>query len=182
MGSLGRRLARLEQQSSVVQPCRWCEQAYWTMVADNPAIGLYCETEYGSEVSRVAMRAYDDLFRECGYEVRDRHHRDDLPTYDLDQTEEHQGVMAAWALVVESRPPREGCQCYGARAVLRNIEARVLCYYPRVAEALIEALEHYAASPLETRALYHWPMGNEACVCTPSNSGGGLPGGRGGEG
>ncbi len=44
--------------------------------------------------------------------------------------------MAAWDLVVESRPPREGCECYGAWALLRNIEARVLCYYPRVAERL----------------------------------------------
>ncbi len=169
MGSIGRRLARLEQQASVAQPCRWCEQAYWTMVADNPAIGLYSETEYGSEVSRVTLRAYDDLLSECGYEVRDRHHRDDLPSYDLNLTHEHEGVMAAWDLVVESRPPREGCQCYGAWALLRNIEARVLCYYPRVAERLIEALEQYAASPLDPRTLYHWPMGREDCVCTPQD-------------
>ena len=79
-----------------------------------------------------------------------------LPT--IYKTEEHQGVMAAWDFVVKSRPPRKGCKCYGAWAFLRKIEARVLCYYPRVAERLTEALEQYAASPLDPRTLYHWPM------------------------
>lgn len=166
MGSVGRRLARLEQHTSVTQPCRWCEQAYWTMVSTNPAIGPYSETKFGNEVGLVTVRAYNDLRRESGQEVP-KDHLDHLPAYDLDH--QHEGVIAAWERVVESRPPREGCECFEGWTVWRSIEARVLCHYPRVAEALIEALKHYAASPFEPRVLYHFPLRREDCTC-----GGGL--------
>ncbi len=173
MGNLGRRLARLEQQSPVVQPCRWCEQAYWTMVADNPAIGLYSETEYGSEVSRVTLRAYDDLLRECGYEVRDRYHRDDLPTTWIKQRSTR-GLWRPGTLSWSRGRPGKGASATGrgrccgiSRPGYSAIIPALQSDYPRVAERLIEALEHYAASPLDPRTLYHWPMGDENCVCTP---------------
>ncbi len=168
MGSVvGRRLARLEAHSSAVDPCRWCEQSYWTMVADNPAIGLYSETEYGHEAGLVTRRAYNELLRENGYEVPDELHLDYLPVYDL-TGQEHEGIIAAWNLVIESRPPRAGCECIGRWAAMRSVEARVLYHYPRVAERMIEALEHYAASPFEARALYHFAGDYEKCACVPA--------------
>ena len=67
MGSLGggiaRRLARLEQLS-LVQPCRWCEQSYWSMVSTNSAIRPYCKTEYGNEAGLVTVRAQRPTSRE----------------------------------------------------------------------------------------------------------------------
>lgn len=167
MGSLGgidRRLARLEQLSAM-QPCRWCEQAYWSMVSTNSAIGPYSKTEYGNEAGLVTVRAYNDLLRASGYEdIRDDH-LDHLPTYDL--AEEHEGVITAWRCVAESRPPRPGCECFEGWMSTRSIQARVLYHYPRVAEALIEALEQYAASPFDPRALYHFRGGGKECTCTP---------------
>lgn len=162
MGSVGRRLARLEQQSSEGELCRWCEQAYWTMVSTNPAIGLFSKTEYGHEAGLVTVRAYNDLLRAHGYEVPDDN-LDYLPVYDL--SEEHEGVVEAWRRVEESRPPRPGCECFDRKGAIRSIEARVLYHYPRVAEACIEALDRYAASPFDPRALYHFPIGDKECSC-----------------
>lgn len=68
---------------------------------------------------------------------------------------------------MESRPPALGCECFEGWTVLRSIEAQVLYHYPRVAEALIECLERYAASPFDPRTLYHFPIIREDCVCTP---------------
>lgn len=164
MGSVRSRLDRLEMRSSDAQPCRWCEQAYWTMVSTNPAIGPYCQTEYGNEVGLVTVRAYHELLREVGHEGSDDH-LDHLPTYELEH--HHEGVIEAWERVVESRPPREGCECFEGWTVLRSIDARVLYHYPRVAEALVDCLEQYAASPLDPRALYHFPIVREDCVCAP---------------
>lgn len=157
---MDRRLARLEQLSAT-QPCRWCEQAYWSMVSTNSAIGPYCKTEYGNEAGLVFSRTLSELLRVS--EGRDG--LGYLPTYELDR--EHEGVITAWRRVAESRPPKPGCECFEGWMVTRSVQARILYHYPRVAEALIEALEQHAASPFDTRALHHFGGGGKECACTP---------------
>ena len=130
----------------------------------NPAIGPFCKTEYGNEAGLVTVRAYNDLCREYGYEVPDDR-LDNLPRYALDR--EHEGVIAAWERVVESRPPAPGCECFEGWTLLRSIEVHVLYHYPRVAELLIDCLQQYAASPFDPRALYHFPANREDCACAP---------------
>lgn len=173
MGSVARRLAQLEMQSFAIQPCRWCEQSYWTLVSTNRAIGPYCETEYGKEVGLVTVRELNELFRASGdAREHDLDYLDHLPAYDA-LAEEHEGVVAAWDRVVESRPPMAGCECFESWTVVRSVEARVLYHYPRVAEAMMEELDQYAASPFETRALYHYfGAGNKECSCDPRGTGG----------
>jgi hypothetical protein len=163
LGSINRRLLRLERLSAM-QPCRWCEQAYWSMVSTKSAVGPYCKTEYGNEASLVFVRTLSELFR-VGEDRNDPNHLSHLPTCELDR--EHEGVTAAWRRVAQSRPPKPGCECIEEWMFTRSVQARVLYHYPRVAEALIEALERYAASPFNPRALYHFGGGGKECVCTP---------------
>lgn len=149
-------------------PCPWCEQSYWMAVSTNRAIGPYCETEYGNEAGLVTVRELNELFRANG-EARE-HGLGHLPAYDLDEA--HEGVIAAWHRVVESRPPKAGCECFKSWLAIRSVEARVLYHYPRVAERMIEALDHYATSSFETRALYHFGASNKECACAPRGAGG----------
>lgn len=169
MGSITRRLESLERRSSAMRsPCPWCEQSYWTAVSTNRAIGPYSDTEYGNEAGLVILRELSRIFGESEY---GGHYPDHLPAYDLD--EQHEGVIAAWDRVVESRPPRAECECFEGWATVGSVEARVLYHYPRVAKAMVEELDRYARSPFEDRALYHW-FQNEGCACAPArNSQGG---------
>jgi hypothetical protein len=138
------------------------------MVSLNEAVGPYSETEYGNEVGLVYSRALGELSSagegDGTREASD--HLSDLPVYDL--REEHEGVVAAYALVEAARPPAAGCECIKVARAFHSIKARVLYHYPLVAEAAIAALKKYARQPPDARALYHWPMGNDGCVCMPS--------------
>lgn len=159
MGSIGgaarRRLGLLEQ-SSVRSPCVWCEQHYWTLVAPGDALGVYAKTREGRQVSRMFVDACRILTgRPRGDEVL-------LP--DLER--EHEGVLEAWGRVVESRPPRTGCECFPVHQAELSLKARLLYHYPDVARAYVEALEQYAKESLQRNCLYHW--GDlKGCVCAP---------------
>ena len=164
MSRLERRLRRLERSLKASGgECVWCAQSYWTKVCLNPAIGPYSKTEHGGEAGLVFSRALAEL---CGNVVEDYYPRN-LPTYDLDAGE-HEGFLRAYAAVEESRPPRVGCACIEKDRAIRRIEARVLWWFPRVAEAAVAALEDYTRKPRDHRPLFHWPFGDPACACTPA--------------
>jgi hypothetical protein len=168
MASLDRRLLQLEREANAAdERCVFCEQAYWTMVAVNGAIGPYSTTEYGNEVGLLGSRILQEL--RTGEPPDYLAH---LPALNLD--EELAGVMEAVRLVREARPAREGCRCVEGWQALWRLEARILSHYPAVGAATIECLERYAASPLEGRALYHFAGSGAECVCTPSHSTDGL--------
>jgi hypothetical protein len=163
MGSIGRRLRRLERELAAIEDaCAWCEQAYWTLVSTNDAIGPYSKTEYGNEAGLAYSSTLQTLTGRAEPDYDPRRLRAD----ELDWV--HKGFIEAWQLVEESRPPRDGCECFETRLVLRDIEARVLAHYPRVAAAAAELLENYAASPPETRVLYHYGGEKGECACTPT--------------
>ena len=155
-GVTERRVSKLEEAFGE-ESCLWCEQYYWVRAATNKAIGPYSETVYGNEAGLVISRELGALLPE---QDRDPHYLDHLPSYDLLGTE-HEGVIEAWCRLEESRPPKEGCECFSAWLQIRSIEARVLRHYPRVGDRLIEDLKEYAASPLE-KPLYHFIGG---CAC-----------------
>ena len=159
-GVTQRRISKLEQTFGG-GGCVFCSQSYWTLVATNKAIGPYSETTHGNEAGLVVSRELSALLPEQD-ELRDRDpdHLEHLPTYGL--VTEHAGVIEAWRRVEEGRPPGEGCGCFEAWLRIRSVEARVLYHYPKVADALVEALKEYAASPLR-RPIYHFIGGTCAC-------------------
>jgi hypothetical protein len=163
---LERRLQRLERAANAAaERCIFCEQAYWTLISVNDAIGPYSKTRYGNEVGLVASRVLQEA--RTG-ETPD--YPTHLPAFDLedDLDEEHEGVMQAVRLVRESRPAREGCECVEAWEVLWSLDARILYHYPAVAEATIKCLQRYAASAPDERILYHFGSPRPECACTPS--------------
>jgi hypothetical protein len=155
-GVTERRISKLEQTFGG-EACVFCEQSYWSTIATNKAIGPYSETTHGNEAGLVVSRELEALLPE---QDRDPHYLEHLPTYDL--ATEHAGVIEVWRRVEESRPPREGCGCFETWLHIRSVEVRVLYHYPKVADALVEALKEYAASPLR-RPIYHFPGGTCAC-------------------
>lgn len=169
--SLERRLQRLERLADAVdERCIFCEQAYWTLVSINDAVGPYSKTPYGNQVGLVVSRVLQEV---RGGETPD--YLTHLPAFDLedDLDKEHEGVMQAVRLVRESRPARVGCECVEAWEILWRLEAHILYHYPAVAEATIQCLQRYAASVPNERILYHFGGPRAECTCTPSER---LPG------
>jgi len=158
-------LRRLEREANAAgERCVFCEQAYWTMVARKDAFGRYSKTEYGHEFGLLAVRILQEL------------HAAEPPDYSAEllaigEAEEHAGVMEAVRRVREARPAREGCRCVESWEALWRLDARILPNYPAVADATVECLERYAASPPDRRVIYHFaqPGTGAECACLPAS-------------